>query len=192
MAKLHKATFQMTKMESIPLKISNVSLISSKGIADGKLLPIIFLDCTERPDIDKVFIDHKNLKEFSGDVETCFGFKSRFNKSSILLHIMLKKPIKFTIIIDFILSKDSSALDLLIRHQGCYIQSNSQGNSFVESADSPRILVEIPSDQISEAWEKIYFNSMKKNFLKKGFNKAKSIELATSLINELRKIDIRM
>lgn len=192
MVKLKSKRIEVKNIESKPVEVVNISLISSVGVADGKMLPVIFLECRNRPDIDELLRNHSQLGSGNGRIESCFGRKSRLNNDSILLFLRFKEPYECTIIVDFSLENHAAGVDLLVKNQGCYIQSNSKGNMLSQTMTEPRILIEIPCDQISDEWEEIYYKVTVNRFIRKGFKKKKGKELAKLMIAELRKIDIRM
>lgn len=171
MIKLNKRNFPLKKNEVIPVKVKNISLISSVGIADGKMLPVVFLDCNDRPDIDKLLINHRDLKSKFGKIESAFGFKSRLNKRFLLLHLFFKEPIECNIIVEFDILKHGLGIDQLIKNQGCYIQSDSRGSRVSETMNEPRTLTEIPSEHIKIHWDFLYNNAITKDFQKKAIVK---------------------
>lgn len=192
MIKLNKKTFMMKSIEVEPVKILNISLISSKGIADGKMLPVIFLDTTNRKDIENLLKNQEELGSKTGSIETAIAKKTRFNNKVLLLMLMFKEPIECNVIVEFEIEKYGFGLDLIIKNQGCYIQSSIKGDRLSTTMGEPRVLVEVHSQEIRKEWRKIYFESIVKKFKKKGMSKDKSKELAESFIKEIGKMDIRM
>ncbi len=192
MAKLHSEKLLVRNYERDYVRVANISLISSIGIADGKMLPVIFLDCSNRPDIEDLLINHSKLKDNYGKINTLFGRKSYIDNKFLYLVMMFKIPYECNVIAEFDINQHAAGIDLLVKNQVCYIQSNSKGNRIAETMNEPRVIIEVPSDQFTDEWEKIYFKVTTKRFTKKGYKKEKAKELARNMITELRKIDIRM
>lgn len=191
MSKPKKKKIYLNENSLEPVDIVNVSMISSVGVADGKMLPVIFLDTTDRPDIDNFLENYEKLSPIEGDVSSVFGKKNHLDNSSIQMILQFTKPIRCDIIINFLLEKYAPALDSIVRNQGCYIQSAKNGKRMSTTMGEPRIILEILTGDFKDKWEDIYFKATVNKFKKKGVSRMKAKEMANQFIDEIRKMEIR-
>jgi len=192
MTKLSVKQFQLKKHETTPVKVIDISSIAGKGVADGKMIPLLFLNTEDRPDIEEAIINHINV-DF-GDVETLWVKKlSLFSRSGLFLLVILKKPSLCNILITFDIFKHGLGIDLIVENGGFYLQSSKHGTKFIENPDAPKIMVEMISTDFVNDWNRMFHSEVAKTLRKKHkVSATKAASLATDYINEMRKINIRL
>lgn len=179
--KLNIKKIGLKKNELEAINITNTSLMASQGVAEGKNFPVLFIDTKKREDIKDMIENHQCVS--MGEVTTTFC-EYKKDKSNLLILFQMKEPNICNFFIEFNLIYLGHVLDLLIKNQGCYIQSDFYGKRCSESMDAPKILVEIPNQHIIQKWRKQYRINIIEKYMKDGFKRKEAIEYAENFINE--------
>jgi|GEM_PF-6158568 len=168
------------------IEIVDVPTISNISIADGKNLPILVLNTSEREDIKQAIVNHSI--DNTGNVETRWGSPKKNRSRYIYLIIDLLSPTKCSFIISFDIWKRGPVVDIIMKNGGCYIQSSDDGVKFSDNPNAPRILMEvITEDELKENWKDMYFKGITNMFKKKHSLKLKEAKkIAKSFINEMK------
>src|SRR6476659_8470281 len=116
-----KLAISLRQRERQPVLIVSDAAIMSRGIADGKLLPLVILDTRERPDIDEVVAVHQK-PDASGDVNASWLKPSWLERSEIRLLLEFVQPIACVVIIAFNLRHYAGFVDQIVQNEGLYIQ----------------------------------------------------------------------
>ena len=190
MSKLQWAKIDLEKHERRIVSVVATSSIASIGIADGKNLPVIFIDTTNRPDIKNAI--HNHLFVESGDVSTAWVRVDTKDNDNIQLLIELKKPSECKFVINFEIYKHGGSVDLIMNNGGCYLQSAEDGTKVSQSINAPRILVEVISPKILNEWDKIYQLGITRMFIRKKIKPKKAADMAESFIKLMKKMNFRM
>lgn len=182
----HKVKFNINhEIEKIPVPIVSDAVIASRDIADGKLIPLIIIDTTNREDIEALIEAHRSLGP--GDANSCW---SRISKDKNLLSLILefKKPSKCVLVLEFDIVKQGIIIDQIVTTKGLYIQYGRKGDRYATTVDHTRIFVEIPSPGFKEEWDKMFHKAIQKDGKKnKKLNRNEAKEYANDVIKELRK-----
>jgi len=186
--KLHNETISLNhKGEEKPVPIVSDAAIASKGIADNRIIPLLILDTSLRPDIEDMIKTHKLIGK-SGDVVSMWSPSSKFRINKITLILSFTKPSLCNIFIPFDIINQGGILDQIIQVQGLYIQAGIKGDRLSTTFNKERILVEVPSKHFREEWNKIYYKVLVKDMKKKGISKKRAKRAASSFLKEWREI----
>jgi hypothetical protein len=169
--------------ECIPVKIVGDAAIASKGIGEGRLIPLIIIDTSNRPDIEELIHVHK----FSpiGEVQISWCKISK-NKNLLNLVLSFSRPSQCIVIIEFEIVRQGNLVDQILMSQALYIQPGREGDRLKNTMDKQRVLLEIPSVGFEKEWEKLFLARVADDFKKKGYSLKDSNEMGKMLINELR------
>jgi hypothetical protein len=173
-------------VERIPVPIVSDAAMSSIGVADGRLLPLVIIDTSNRPDIEDAIKVHKHLGP--GDAESVWLKPSSRDDTRIGLFLSLTKPSRCIVLLEFDIASMGSLVDLIVHGRGLYLQSGRTGDRLKTTMDKERILVEVPSKGFQEEWNKIYHRTIEKVFRRRGVNKQEAKRMAEELITSLRKV----
>lgn len=166
----HYAELALNKPEeNVPVPIVGDASVATRGIADGRLIPVIILDTSRRPDVEDAILAHKSLGP--GDVRIYWTRTSRWNTHSIALILNLQQPAACVITIEFDVGTKGLLLDSIIRAQGLYLQGGRPGDRLRDRMDSPRILVEVPSGEFGAIWDGILEKGLIRRFRGDGMSK---------------------
>jgi hypothetical protein len=177
------------KAEKEPVPIVSDGAVATQGTADGRIIPVLIIDTSLRPDIEDMIQAHKHIG--AGDVKSAWSVPSRFNIiniNRISLVLTIIKPSRCLIIIEFNIVPQGGVVDQIIQAQGVYIQPGKEGDRLRTTMDHDRILVEVPSKHFRTEWDKILYNALAKDFKRKGLSRSDAKIASKNFIKEWRNL----
>ena len=187
MNKWQKKKIQLNnKVEALPVPIISDAVVATQGTADGRIIPVLILDTSLRPDIEDMVKAHKLLG--AGDVKSGWSIPSKINTKNISLILTFLKPSCCIIIIQFDIVHQGGVLDQIIQAQGLYIQPGKKGDRLRSTINHDRVLVEVPSKHFRKDWDKLFFKGLVKNFMNKGLKKSDAKIASGDFIKEWREL----
>lgn len=162
--------------------------IANPEIGDGRLIPVLILDCDSRLDLYDMVLAHEDTPP--GDVKITWG-RGLFSKGSVYLTVEFQKPVITEAVIEFVVSKQGGLVELVLNARAFYFQPKNSGSRVIEGLDKPKILVEVPPGTRLTDWDSIYRSFLIKLFKKQGATKKEAIAAASSHIERLRTIGLR-
>ena len=175
--------------ESLPVPIVADGSIATTGTAGSRLVPVLIIDTSHRPDIDVMVRAHQQFGP--GDVTSFWTFNSRaFALNLPRLILQTTKPSVCVIVIDFDFTEGQGVLvDLIHSAHGVYLQLGRPGDRLTVTMDSPRILAEVPPNpDFEKAFRRLYGKAVVQRFRKAGMKRAASKRAARSFLAESRKV----
>ena len=165
--------------EAEPVPIAADAGIATVTVGDGRMIPLLILDTSRRPDIEDMVNAHHHI-EGQGDVKAGWGRPDTFFDAGIVsLILTFEKPSHCIIILRFDIGKYGGLVDQIIRSQGLYIQPGRAGDRLITTFDNPRVLVEVPSREFQPEWDRMLRKAMRKRFQREhGMSRAEA-KLAT-------------
>ena len=146
------------RAEKEPVPIVSDAAVATQGTADGRLIPVLIIDTSFRPDIEDMIRAHKHIG--AGDAQSAWSIPSRFNIDRIFLILTVLKPSRCVIIVEFNIVRQGGVVDQIIHAQGVYIQPGKEGDRLSTTIDHDRLLVEVPSKHFRNEWNKILFKAV--------------------------------
>lgn len=190
MSKWHKETIQfVNEAEKEPVPIVSDAAVATRGLADGRIIPVLIIDTSLRPDIEDMIRAHNHIG--AGGAKSAWSIPSRFDKSKIFLVLTMVKPSRCVIILEFNIARQGGVVDQIIHAQGLYIQSGKEGDRFASTIDNERILVEVPSRHFRKEWDDILRKATIKDFQRKGLSRNDAKKATKGFIKEWRKFGSR-
>lgn len=190
MSKWHKEAIQLgNKAEKEPVPIVSDAAVATRGLADGRIIPVLIIDTSLRPDIEDMIRAHKHIG--AGDAKSAWSIPSRFDKSRIFLVLTIVKPSRCVIILEFNIARQGGVVDQIIHAQGLYIQPGKEGDRLSSTIDNERILVEVPSRHFRKEWDDILRKAITKDFQRKGLSRNDAKKATESFIKEWRQFGSR-
>lgn len=187
MSKWHKATIPVkNKTETIPIPIVADALIATRGLGDGRGIPLLIVDTSQRPDIDDMVTAHQQFG--SGDVTSGWLAPSRFHKKKLGLYLQFIKPSQCVCILEFEVATHIAIINQIIEAESLYLQPGKIGDRFITTSDNPRILLEIPSKEFRSEWDKIHRKLIFQTFRNQGASRQKAKQATEEFLQEWRKI----
>ena len=173
---------------STPLQIVGDGAIAMPDIGDGRLIPVVIVDCDSRRDLYDLVLAHED--SLPGDVSITW-FRKILSKKSVFLILKFKKPVESECVIEFDIGKYGGTVDLIINARAFYFQPKDSGTIVSKSLDKPKIIIEVPSETKLDDWDSILANHLVKKFIKQGATKKEAHEAAKTHLENWRKISLR-
>lgn len=170
------------------VKIVSDGAIAMPEIGDGRLIPVLILDCDLRRDLYDMVMAHQDMPP--GDVTVTWARKI-FSKKSVYLIIEFKKPAITEAIIEFDIAKYGGTADLIINARAFYFQPKDSGERVMEGLDKPKILIEVSYKAKLDDWDSILNSHLVKRFRKQGATKKEAVEAAKEHLEGMRRISLR-
>lgn len=162
--------------------------IAHPDIGDGRLIPVLILDCNNHPALHDLILIHSETPP--GDVVVRWG-RHIFNKKHVYLTLDFARPVATSASVCFDVAKQGGLVDWIINARGVYLQPSASGSRVIEGIDQPKIVVEIPPETTLPGWDGIYQNAVIKSYIKNGYSRAQAKEATAqhlSLVRELSTI----
>ena len=175
--------YQPTADEEVIPIISDAGL-ASKSIGDGKMMPVLILDTSKRPDVEYLIKNHINLP--SGDATTAWG-RIKGQSDSLALIFNFSRPSDLSFVLVFEIEKQGILIDSILKSRGVYLQAGRIGDRLVNTMDNPRVVVEVPDTGFSEKWGKIWEESIVRSLKRKGMSKKQAKKACSEVISEMHK-----
>lgn len=154
--------------ESSTVPIISDGAIATQEIGEGRMVPVLVVDCSEKVELRDLIYAH----EYSppGDVTVTWA-TPRWSKRMVLLLLKFSKPSTLEVLLKFDVKKQGGVVDGILHANALYLQPSESGTKVVDGLGKGKILVEIPDTGFFPEWEKIYSNTLTKEFKKSGFSK---------------------
>ena len=175
--------------ESLPVPIVADGSIATTGTAGSRLVPVLIIDTSHRPDIEVMVRAHQQFGP--GDVTSFWMFNRRpfvLNLPRLVLQTI--NPSACVIVIDFDFTEGQGVLvDLIHSAHGVYLQPGRLGDKLTATMHNPRILVEVPPNpDFEKAFGRLYEKAIIQRFRNAGMKRAASKRAARSFLAESRKV----
>jgi hypothetical protein len=158
--------------------------IATRGYADGRLLPVLILDTSNRPDIDAMILAHEQLGP--GDATSAWGAPSRFEWRTVRLAITITNPSQCTILLDFDIVSRGGIVDQIVQNGGLYLIGGRPGDRLRTSIDRPKISVEVPSKGFRAEWDRLLRKATFQRFRLMGMGRSEAKSATESFVDHWR------
>jgi hypothetical protein len=158
--------------------------ISESRTHDGRLVTVLFLDCSRHPHFEDVIRLHP--KTSSGDVISTWA-TTKSQSLTLGLHLNFIRPISCEAMVLFEMPKHVYIIDSIIRNRACYIQSSKYGTKLAYTFNgTPRILLEIPSNGMPLDWDELADRIIYNRFREEGLSRPQAKGAAKGFWKEIR------
>lgn len=187
----HKSEIPIERSaEGRPVPIVADASIASRGIGEGRMIPLVILDTATRPDIDEVARAHRRGPP--GDAIANWGRRSR-GSTALLLIIRFERPVRSVVLLEFDPASQGILIDQAVKSQAIYIQPGRPGDRLKNTMSRPRVLVEVPSEDFAEEWETMFHRAMATRFKERGLRRKAAKSAAARAIDMMRQVNnVRM
>lgn len=121
-------------------------------IADGRMLPLVIIDTTERPELEELVRLHGHLQP--GDVTYRWGQIDR-SDDQVALALRFVRPIEAAVDLIFSIERQGILVDAALSGRGIYLQPGRPGDRVIHNPHRAKILIEVPDDRFRDRWEEI-------------------------------------
>lgn len=126
--------------------------IATPYVGHGRLIPLIIIDITKRPDLAEVIEAQAHLP--AGDVVVQWGSQPK-RTNHICLIIKFQRPIERTAIIEFDIAKQGILVEHILQSNALYIQGGKVGDRLKHDLNRPKMLIEVPDTGIRSLWDSL-------------------------------------
>ncbi len=178
----------MKKIKKIKLNKVNIvgeGLVSAGDKGEGRFIPALILDTSNRPDIDEVIRVHQYCQP--GDAESVW-VTVPFSMTNVYLNIRFIKPVQCDFAITFISEEHVNLIYAILHSQALYFLSGQNGDKISTTMGRDRILVEVPRSPFANKWDNEMPKIIAKKFRKEGISKKTANALALEDISKIRDI----
>jgi hypothetical protein len=184
--KPRKTEVWLSPHEAQPVRIVSDAAVSTRGAFGGRLVPLVILDTSDRPDIDELIRVHQ-VSVKPGDVKIQWAERAG-HEGHIALFLTFLRPIEATVIIEFDIARQGLLVEQALSGKGLYIQSGRDGDRVIKDPNRPKVLLEIPDVGFRKDWDGLFQKYLTKHFRTKGLRRSDAKRAAQSAIGELRKL----
>jgi hypothetical protein len=172
--------------EASPVRIVADGTISTFDVGDGRMLPVIILDASQRLDIREYILLHQGRDP--GDVLVRWG-RMLGHADTVMLFLAFERPAEMNVIIAFDLHLNHGALvDQILRMNGMYIQAGVEGDRLKNTLDAPKVILEIPDTGFGPTWDKWYLDFTVRKLIRSGLKRRHARIAGQEAIAMLRKL----
>jgi hypothetical protein len=171
--------------ETNPVRIVWDAAISVRGQDGGRLIPLVILDTSDRPDIEEFIRLHQAVANF-GDVTIQWG-QLKGHKGTVALYLMFIRPSELTVILEFDVAKQGFLIDQALLGKGLYIQAGREGDRLIKDLQRPKVLIYLGDPEFGKTWDAHYHRHVEKHLRTKGLTKSDARRAARAAIEQMRK-----
>lgn len=166
--------------------------IATRGTGDGKLIPLLILDTTQRPDLDEWARVHQYLPP--GDLYSQWGEVRDYGEPAVALLLKAERPSEFEISIVFKIWSQGILVDQILNAGGVYLQCGKPGDRLSDTlVGALRVLAGVQTSDFKGEWNEIFRREMIVYFRNRGLDKAQARQAAREAVSHFREIGkIRM
>lgn len=173
--------------EKDALRIVADGAIATVGVGEGRLIPLVILDTSSRPDLEEYIRVHQFVGV--GDVRCQWG-RLITHDNTVALVLSFLRPAELVAIVEFDLQRNHGVLvEQVLATKALYIQCGRDGDRLNQAIDKPKVILEVPDTGFQgKFWDKIYSRVTAAKMRERGLNRADAKRAAQESIKELRKL----
>lgn len=153
-------------------------------VAHGRLVPLLILDTSNRPDVREVLRVHEHLPP--GDVTFHWAY-SRDSDDEVALDLRFIRPMDVKLLLRFSIERQAILVEAMLNGQGVWVQAGAPGDRLATTMDAHRVLVELPDTGFQPTWDKLWLKRMTRVVARRQrISRRKARPLAKNVIEDLR------
>ena len=174
-------------IEGVPVPIVHDSALANRDICGGRMVPLLFLDTSERSDIKACLEVHRE-SQIAGEVKTNWGRRDSPDSGPITLMIRFQKPAVCTIMLHFDVEKYGGLVDQIVGAEAVWLTWGTTGDRFLTTQDRIKVLVEVDSSEFREEWDHILDQALRDQVRRRGATRKEARLYSQKVREEWRKI----
>jgi hypothetical protein len=173
--------------EKHPVRIVSDAAVTTRGRHGGRLLLVLLLDTTERPDIAEFIHLHQSLGP--GDVKVQWGkVEADGHEGTVALFLTFIRPVELFIMLEFNITRQGFMVEQILTGQGMYLAgADGDSDRFIKNIDRPNVIVEVPDTGFRDTWDDLFQKHLAQHYRSRGLTRPESRQAARSAIAEWRK-----
>jgi hypothetical protein len=183
--KQQKRTFTFSRPEwAIPVPIVGDAAISARGVHGGRLIPLLLLDTSARPDLAEFIRNHRSLG--AGDVDFYWGRRDN-HEGTIALFLEFIRPLEFVAILEFEIVRQGILVEQALSGQGIYLAiSEGPNDRLSDNIDRPKVILDLPDTGVRLQWDEIFLKHLTRHLREQGLARRDAKTAAISAIRKLK------
>jgi hypothetical protein len=169
-----------------PLRIVADGGIASRGVVGGRMIPLVILDTSNRPDVEELIRVHNTLTT-PGDVIAQWG-EVEGSVNSVILLLRFIRPSEVTFVIEFDVIRQGILVDQALLARGLYIQAGRDGDRLKYDVNRPKVFLEVVDTGYLGIWEHTFVKIVAAHFRTKGLSRSQSRRAAVHSIAQMRQV----
>lgn len=174
-----------SREEAKAVPIAGDAAIATVGTGHGRLIPLVILDVTERPDLAEVIRVQTHFSE--GDVVVQWG-RMPDRPDHVALLLRFQRPTERTAIIEFDIAKQGILVEHTLMSRALYIQGGKRGDRLIHDLNVPKLLIEVPETGFRQYWDKLYRDSVIKRMRKEGLSRSAAKAASQSYVEKIQEV----
>lgn len=171
--------------EAQVVPIAGDAAIATVGTGHGRLIPLVILDTTKRPDLAEVIRVQAHFP--AGDVVVQWGGLPK-RPDHVALFLRFQRPTERAAVIEFDIAKQGILVEHILQSNALYIQSGKVGDRLIHDLNLPKMILEVPDTGFRAHWDKLYFDGVFKRMRKEGLGRSRAKEVARTYIEKIREL----
>jgi len=159
--------------------------IAQPDFGDGRLIPVLIVDCSKRPDLRDLIVSHEDSPP--GDVSVTWG-KRPFQNQTVMLLMEFTRPANVQVALEFDVFRQGGLVDAILHNCGVYLQPLEFGARVIEGMDKGKIIAEVPDTGFRSIWDSLYHKRVAKELRRQGLSRADAAAAAEEHIRRFRDI----
>lgn len=161
--------------------------IFPKEKISNKIIPVLRLDCSRRPDIEEMIAYHV-LHPDGGDVSTTWTLIKQ-PEPHVALSLDFIRPYQTTAMIPFQIREQLILVESILYSKKFCIEAGKPGDTSPMLADDRhRIIIHVPETGFSKNWIKLRDKELFKFYRSKGMNRYRAREAASDRVDKAHKV----
>jgi hypothetical protein len=142
--------------ETRPVGIVADAAVSTRGRHGGRLLPLLLLDTTDRPDIAEFIRVHESLGP--GDVKVQWGkVEAKGQEGTVALFLTFIRPLEFFMVLEFNIARQGFLVEQTLLGHGIYLaRAEGEDDRLIKNPGRPKVIVEVPDAGFRDTWDDIF------------------------------------
>jgi hypothetical protein len=169
------------EVKTVP--IAGDAAIATVGTGHGRLIPLLILDTTERPDLAEVIQVQAHFP--LGEVTVQWGALPK-RDAHIALLLQFQRPTEGAAIIEFDIEKHGILVEHILTSNALYIQAGKPGDRLMHDLNLPKMIIEVPDTDFRRRWDKLYLEHTTKRITKNGLPRKEAKQAAHRHIESIR------
>lgn len=155
--------------------------------AEKKILPVLRLDCSHRPDIEEMIAYHVHHSD-GGDVSTTWALLN-YPDSHVALSLDFIRPYQTTAMIPFHIREQLILVESILYSKKFCIEAGTPGDtSPMVVDDRPRIIVHVPETGFSKEWIRLRNKELFNFYRSQKMNRYRAREAAADRVEKAHRI----
>lgn len=172
--------------DSIYSMVEACSTLTVQGVANGRTIPVLFVENDNENKIGSTINFHQTLKH--GVCSTQWGVTE--DNKYVLLFLNFSIPTETSIVLFFDILKYGHVVTHIIRMQCLYLAIGNKNSKLSENMDSPKVLIEVKNDEFLKEWTEIFKKEYTKYLRKKHkLSKKEAIDVFDRITKEVSIIE---